>query len=162
MMLKLEVAYTDKMCPIVFQGHLSNFKVTHDKILTIFTRIGHFQTVTPVWIHQWLWNVAQSLTYYRRGALFFFRGHPSSFKIIQAKKLMIRIQFQQDYFFAAIKSLRFALPELLEHFTFNSLRANFFRGNINMYLHFMSFLHTGMPKIIEILPRIRPGLTYFT
>ena len=44
----------------------------------------------------------------------------------------------------------------------NSLRAKFFRGNINMYLHFMSFFHTDMPKIIEILPRIRPGLTYFT
>ena len=44
----------------------------------------------------------------------------------------------------------------------NSLRAKFFRGNINMYLHFMSFLHTGIPKIIEILPPIRPGLTYFT
>ena len=44
----------------------------------------------------------------------------------------------------------------------NSLRANFFIGNINMYLHFMSFLRTDMAKIIEILPRIRPGLTYFT
>ena len=38
--------------------------------------------------------------------------------------------------------------------TLNSLRAKFFRGNINMYLHFKSFLHTDMPKIIEILPRI--------
>ena len=27
----------------------------------------------------------------------------------------------------------------------NSLCAKFFRGNINMYLHFMSFLHTEMP-----------------
>ena len=27
----------------------------------------------------------------------------------------------------------------------NSLRAKLFRGNINMYLHFMSFLHTDMP-----------------
>ena len=31
-----------------------------------------------------------------------------------------------------------------------------------MYLHFMSFLHTDMPKVIEIPPRIRPGLIYFT
>ena len=30
-----------------------------------------------------------------------------------------------------------------------------------MYLHFMSFLHTDMLKIIEILPRIRPGLNLF-
>ena len=27
----------------------------------------------------------------------------------------------------------------------NSVRATFFRGNINMYLHLMSFLHTDMP-----------------
>ena len=50
-----------------------------------------------------------------------------------------------------------------EHFAiaiaFNSLCAKFFRGNINMYLHFMSFLHTDMPMIIEILPHIRAGLT---
>ena len=38
----------------------------------------------------------------------------------------------------------------------NSLCANFFRGNMNMYLHFMSFFHTDMPKIIEIRPHIRP------
>ena len=44
----------------------------------------------------------------------------------------------------------------------SALRVNFCRGNINMYLHFMSFLHTNMPKIIEILPSIRAGLTYFT
>ena len=27
----------------------------------------------------------------------------------------------------------------------NPLRAKFFSGNINMYLHVMSFLHTDMP-----------------
>ena len=56
---------------------------------------------------------------------------------------------------------------LLEYSSFsitkvNSLHAKFFRGNINMYLHFVSFIHTDMPKIIEVLPRIRAGLTYFT
>ena len=39
--------------------------------MPILTWIEHFQTVTPVWIHQWLWNAAQSLMYYRRGALLF-------------------------------------------------------------------------------------------
>ena len=52
--------------------------------------------------------------------------------------------------------------ETKQNKSLNSLHAKLFRGNINMYLHFMSFLHTDMPKIIEILPRIRPGLTYFT
>ena len=57
------------MCPIVFQGHPSNFKVTRDKKSSILTQIGHFWTVTPVWIHWWLWNDAQSLKQHRRGAL---------------------------------------------------------------------------------------------
>ena len=38
---------------------------------------------------------------------------------------------------------------------FNPLRANFFRGNKNIYLHFMSFLHTDMTQVVEILPRGR-------
>ena len=31
------------------------------KTSSIFTRIERFWTVTPVWIHQWFWNDAQSL-----------------------------------------------------------------------------------------------------
>ena len=58
-------------CPIVFQGHTSNCKVTRWKKLSILTRIERFLSVTPVWIHWWLWNIAQSLTQYRRGALLF-------------------------------------------------------------------------------------------
>ena len=46
---------------IVFQGHPSNFKVTRLKKSSILTQIGRFRTVTPVWIHQWLQNDAQSL-----------------------------------------------------------------------------------------------------
>ena len=56
---KLEVAYM--RCPNVFQGHPSNFKVTWDNI-SISTWIEHFLTVNPVWIHQLIWNDAQSLT----------------------------------------------------------------------------------------------------
>ena len=43
---KLEVAL--KRCPVVFQGHLSNFKVTPDKTWPIVTQIGRF------------WNIGQS------------------------------------------------------------------------------------------------------
>ena len=35
----------------------------------------------------------------------------------------------------------------------NPLRAKFFRVNINMSLHFMSFLHIDM--ILKILPQLR-------
>ena len=40
---KLEVAL--KRCPIVFQGHPSNFKVTRDKTSPILTEIGRFWTI---------------------------------------------------------------------------------------------------------------------
>ena len=35
-------------------------------------QIGRFRTVTPVWIHWWIWNDTQRLMLYRRGALLFF------------------------------------------------------------------------------------------
>ena len=39
---------------------------------TILTRIDRFMTITPVWIHRWLLNDAQSLKWYRRCDLLFF------------------------------------------------------------------------------------------
>ena len=67
---KLEATW--KWCPIVFQGHPSNFKVTPGKKSPILTRIERFRTVTLVWIDWWLWNDARSLKQHRRGALLFF------------------------------------------------------------------------------------------
>ena len=40
---KLETA--KERCPIVFQGHPSNFKVTRDKTSPNLTQIGHFRTI---------------------------------------------------------------------------------------------------------------------
>ena len=40
---KLETA--NKRCPIVFQGHPSNFKVTRDKTSLILTQIGRFRSI---------------------------------------------------------------------------------------------------------------------
>ena len=68
---KLETAW--ERCPIDFQGHLSNFKVTQDKKLRILIRIERFLTLTPVWIDLWLLNDEQSLMQYRRGDLLFFK-----------------------------------------------------------------------------------------
>ena len=53
---KLETA--KERCPIVFQGHPSNFKVTRYKTSPILTQIGCFRTVTPAQIHWWLRNDA--------------------------------------------------------------------------------------------------------
>ena len=38
---------------------------------------------------------------------------------------------------------------------FNPLHAKFFRGNKNTYLHYMSFLHTDMTQVVEILPQAK-------
>ena len=48
------------------QGQRSKVKVTK-----VMTPLSRFRTVTPVWIHIWWWNDAQSLMLLRRGALLF-------------------------------------------------------------------------------------------
>ena len=60
--------------PYCFQGHQSHFKVTRLKIVD-FDPIWAFPdySLTPVWIHQWLWNNAQSLKQHRRDILLFFK-----------------------------------------------------------------------------------------
>ena len=50
------------------RGQRSKVKVT--EVMTPLTRS---RTVTPVWIHIWWWNDAQSLMLLGRGALLFFR-----------------------------------------------------------------------------------------
>ena len=51
------------------------FTVIHHtgKKSQILTRIWAFVDCNSVWIHRWLWNDAQSLMLYRRGAPFFFK-----------------------------------------------------------------------------------------
>ena len=61
-----EVPYCFSKSSYKFQGHTRQKK-------SILTQIGRFRTVTPVRIHWWLWNDAQSLQQYRRGALLFFK-----------------------------------------------------------------------------------------
>ena len=43
------------------------------KVADVMTPFSRFRTVTPVWIHIWWWNHAQSLMLLRRGALLFFK-----------------------------------------------------------------------------------------
>ena len=50
------------------QGQRSKVKVTE-----VTTQLNRFRTVTPVWIHIWLWNDAYSLTMLRRGAPLFLK-----------------------------------------------------------------------------------------
>ena len=51
-----------RKCALLFFKVIRQIARSHDwKILSILTQIGRFQTVTPVWIHWWIWNDAQSL-----------------------------------------------------------------------------------------------------
>ena len=61
-----EVPYCFSRSSVKFQRHMAL------KIVEL-TQIERFRTITPVWIHQWLQNDAQSLKYHRRGALLFFK-----------------------------------------------------------------------------------------
>ena len=46
------------------------------KVTEVMTPFSGFWTVTPVWIHIWWWNFAQSLMLLRRCALLFFKVIP--------------------------------------------------------------------------------------
>ena len=42
----------------------------------------------------------------------------------------------------------------------NSSCAIFFRGHVNMHLHFMSFFHMDLTQVVQIVPYLRQGPTY--
>ena len=43
------------------------------KVTEVKTQLSRLRTVTPVWIHIWQWNDAQSLMWHSRGALLLFK-----------------------------------------------------------------------------------------
>ena len=70
---------------------------------------------------------------------------------------------QQLYYFENQKVWMALIKEKVINLSwiyFDPSRAEFFRGNKNIYLHFMSFLHIDMTQAFEILPRVRQGPTY--
>ena len=86
---KLEVAW--KRCRIVFQGYLSNFKVTRGEELTIWLRFESLQLITPIQIIRWL-----QMTHIA------FRGKQSLFIVFRMAmshqpKDWIWVQFGQGY-----------------------------------------------------------------
>ena len=73
-----EVPYCFSRSSVKFQGHT----VLRSSNLT---QIGSFGTVTPVWIHRWLWNVTQSFKQQKARCPVVFQGHPSNFKVTRDK-----------------------------------------------------------------------------
>ena len=45
---------------------------------------------------------------------------------------------------------------------FKPLRDKFFRENINLYLHWVSYLHIDTTQVVDILPQIWQEPTYST
>ena len=57
-------------CDVHAKGRGQRSKIKITDVMTVFSQ---FWTLTPVWIHIWRWNDAQSLKQHRRGALLFFK-----------------------------------------------------------------------------------------
>ena len=87
----------------------SNFKVSWDENLTIWLWFEHFQMVTRIWIHEWLWNDTHSFHGHEEVLHCFFNFIS---QISRSQGLKNR-QFGSDldkitWPVAAIKSLKFA------------------------------------------------------
>ena len=80
--------------------------------------------------------------------------NPNSFTMIFIKKKTEKLPFKmlsaQCYLFCS------GLNVLTLYVLF------FLRENINIYLHFLSFLHTNKTQVVEIPPRVRQGPAYST
>ena len=50
--------------------------------------------------------------------------------------------------------------KMFVYHNFNPLSAKFYIGNINICLHFVSFLHIDMTQVADILPQIRLEPSY--
>ena len=127
-----KVDATQKRCPIVFQGHPSNVKVTRAEKTPISTRIERFQTITLVWVQgqkiadfdpncafpdctssfdslmalKW----CTTLVVLQKRCPMIFRGQSSNFQFIWAAKSTIESNLSKiTRPVTAIKSLRFAL-----------------------------------------------------
>ena len=68
--MKFSEVITSDICDVHAKGQGQRSKV---KVTEVNTQLSRFRTITPVWIHIWWWNDAQSLMLLRRGALLFFK-----------------------------------------------------------------------------------------
>ena len=72
--------------------------------------------------------------------------------------VQMKYKYIRPYLYMDTLCIRF----LFCSFFFNPLNAKFLRGNKNLLLHFVSFLHIDMTQVVEILPEVRQELTYST
>ena len=69
-----------------------------------------------------------------------------------------------DFLLQVVNDLLKFGPEKVNHacglIILNPLHAKYFRGNINIYLHFVSFLNIDMTQVLKILLQAREGPRY--
>ena len=100
---KLETA--KERCPIVFQGHPSNFKVTRHKTSLILTQIGRFRTIgrsqlsnpsdLPCWLcshHRIIMKFSGVITNDRSDVNAKGQGHRSKVKVIEVTTQLYRFR----------------------------------------------------------------------
>ena len=109
------------------------------------------------------WHPGGHYWSYQTGTLSFSRSHCNSFEEeISVDEIYGYLMFKwvavtgQDWEGTWV----LVIPTINE--LINPLRAKFFRGNINMYSHFMSFLHIVMTQVVEIFPQVRQGPAHST
>ena len=68
-----------RCAPLSLQGHLNKSQVQTGRKWTIWVRFDRFRTITPIWIHRWLWVEIQRFQEHERCFLLhaFFPGRLS-------------------------------------------------------------------------------------
>ena len=70
--------------------------------------------------------------------------------------------FQADYLENGLRDINSFAHVSMARLLINPSRTKLLRGNINIYLHFVSFLYIDTTRVVEILPQIRQDwTTYF-
>ena len=83
------------------QFNIRSWRWRSQSLKHFFPQFGYFRTITPVGIHRWLQNDAQSLKWHRRGALLFFKVLPQISRSHRTNKLTI---------LTCVKSFRTVIP----------------------------------------------------
>ena len=110
----------------------------------IYVLIHH----TILWLYLYFLNI---LYFFKYSCTNIFHRHSLCTFYSKWKYLRYSYKMTHTWWYALYKSC-----------LLNPLSAKFFRGNINRYLHFMSYLHANTTQVVEISPRARQGPAYST
>ena len=117
---------------IVFQGHLSHFKVIQTTKSPVWPRFQHFRTKASVSIHRRRCYDAQSFEEHRICALLFCQGHPSHHTSMSRSQRLNKV----TRLVAAIKSLRFAITVYCKCISYSDHIHKLCKSHLNVNLDY--------------------------